>query len=385
MDISQKTKIGVGMVGTGFMCRAHSNAFSKIRYTYWDRNYYPVLAGVAGSTLEKASEAAERYGYGYACTGWDTLLSDKNIRLVDVCTGDTLHKQVVLEAAAAGKDILCEKPLALSVRDAKEMCAALSKYKVRGMCGFNYRFFPAVLLARTLIERGTLGKLYSFSGNYNQDAGADNALPAEKVWYVTGSKSSGVSYGVGSHLIDISRFLMGEVASVSGLLKTYNTTRSSAKGPVAVKTDEEMLAIVEFENGATGTYKASGVYSGKKNQLKWEVYGSGGSISFDTDEPNMLNVYLKDSPILEVTGFTKINVTQADKRHPLMDVFWPRGLGIGWEDAHVNEIAHLLDCMANGLEISPVGAVFEDGCRAIAIIEAIRESTASGRKIFLEY
>jgi predicted dehydrogenase len=383
VDVSVKTKVGVGMVGAGFMCRSHSNAYHKSTYFYWNKRFLPVLVGVGDVTREGAEEAAARFGYRYGCQGWEQLLKDPDIGLIDVCVGDRLHKQVAVEAARAGKAILCEKPLALSVDDAREMVEEVKRCRVINMCGFNYRFLPAVLLARQLIEQGHMGTLYGFNGCYCQDQGADDRVPAEKLWYVMGPKASGASVGIGSHLIDMSRFLVGEIGSVSGFMKTYNKTRSSAAGTVAVTTDEEMLAVVEFKNGASGLYKASAVSGGRKNYFSWEINGSGGSMTFNTEDVNVLNVYLRDSAVKEVNGFTAVNVTQLDKCHPLMEHFWPRGSGLGWEDAHVNEIAHMLDSVAGNGPVAPLGATFEDGLRVVSVLEAVKRSEESGRRIYL--
>jgi predicted dehydrogenase len=384
MDISKKIEVGIGIVGAGFMCRAHSNAYHKARYFYWNKKFLPKLVAVADITQSGANEAAERYGYSYGCVGWERLMADPEIDLVDICVGDALHARIALEAAEAGKAILCEKPLALTVEDARLMVETVQKKAVVNMAGYNYRFLPAVILAKKLITDGVMGKLYNFHAVYGQDQGADDRVPAEKLWYVMGPKASGASNGIGSHIIDMSRFLMGDIGSVSGLLATYNKTRASSNGVFDVKNDEEMLCLAEFKNGSTGLFKASAVSGGRKNYFAWEVYGSGGSMRFDTEDPNILHVYLRDSPIREINGFTAVNVTQLDKGHPLMEHFWPRGSGLGWEDAHVNEIAHLLDCIVEKTTVAPMGATIVDGLRVVETIQAIKVSHESGKRVFME-
>ena len=380
----EKENVGVGIVGTGFMCKSHSNSYHKAGYLFRNGKHAPELIGIGATTQEKANDASSRYGFRYGSVGWEKLIQDPEIDLIDVCVGDSLHKQVAIEAATAGKAVLCEKPLALSIEDARAMVNAAEKRNVVNMCGYNYRFFPAVQLAKRLIMRCDIGRLYSFSGCYCQDVGADDRVPAERLWYITGPKASGVSNGIGSHLVDMSRFLMGNVASVSGRLKIFNTIRSSQTGEVRVRNDEEMLAVVDFVSGASGQYKASAVCGGRKNYLSWEIYGSKGSMTFDIENPNILNVYLRDSPLLEINGFTAVNVTQMDKNHPLVENFWPRGHCIGWEDAHVSEIAHMLECVSSGRSVAPEGATFEDGLRVVEILQAIRESSESGKRIDLQ-
>ena len=385
MEKSLKKQIGVGMIGTGFMCRAHSNAYRKISWNYWSENFLPVLVGVGGISQEDADMASQRFGYQYGCVGWEKLMLDPDINLISIGVDDKLHKQAALDCIAAGKSVICEKPLALSVEDAVEMTEAAEHSKVKNMCGFNYRFLPAVVLAKRLIERGLMGNLYCFNGCYCQDQGADDRVPAEKLWYVKGSKASGVSNGIGSHLIDMSRYLMGEVGTVQGFTKTYNKIRTTSSGSMNVVTDEEMLATVEFVSGASGLYRASAVAGGRKNYFAWEINGSGGSMTFNTEDPNVLNVYLRDSQVPEINGFTAVNVTQLDHNHPFMEYFWPRGSGLGWEDAHVCELAHMLNCVANDQIVSPLGATFRDGLHVVSILEAIRESQRSTRRINLDF
>ena len=377
--------IGIGIVGAGFMCKAHSNAYSTMRYTHAKEDFLPFLARVGADTEEEARAAAERYGYARSCAGWKDLVEDPSVDVVDICLSDALHKAAALDAIAAGKDLVCEKPLAVTSSDALEMLNVAEKAGVRHMVGFNYRFVPAVRLARQLISGGVIGTPYRFTGSYSQDPGADPATPAESVWYAAGPKSSGVARGIGSHLIDMSRYLMGEIAAVDGKLKTYNRTRPSASGLLSITQDEAMSALLDFENGSDGILGASAVASGRKNRIAWEINGSQGSIAFDMEEINFLYVNLMVSPVKEISGFTRVDVTQIDRNHPFAEYWWPRGHGIGWEHAHINELAHFLDCVANDKAVAPHGATFRDGYRVAAIIEAIAESSAAGRRIDMSF
>jgi len=374
MRQEKQKEFHIALVGGGFMAKAHSNAYHTIPYIYNKSNYRIDLDSLSAATIEEAEEAARRYSFANAYAGYEEAVSKGSIDIVDICAADFIHKDIAVAALSHGKHVLCEKPLANSLEDAQAMYDAAVRAGTKTMCGFNYRFVPAVRLARMLLERGTMGRIYSFNGAYNQDSGAFDDIPLERLWYAYGSKASGVSYGIGSHIIDMARFLVGEIATVSGLMKIYTKERPSNKGLQKVLKEEEMLALVEFDNEASGMIKASAVAAGRKNQLTFEISCSKGSLSFDLEEPNYLNVFLKNSPIAQVSGFTKVNVTQIDREHPFMDVWWPRGHGIGWEHAHINEIAHFLDCVANDRDIAPYGATFKDGLRAIEIIEAIRLS-----------
>ncbi len=385
MNSTRKT-IGIGLVGTGFMAKAHSNAFNTIPYMYPDLPCRPRLVALASESAERAKKAADRYGFEKAVVGHQAVLDDPEVQLVDVSNADRLHAQVALAALARGKHVLCEKPLADNLADAKRLAAAASeaeKAGLKAMCGFNYRFIPAVALAKRLIERGVIGRVYSFNGCYLQDSGAYEDTPAEKIWYAnpSGPKDSGVMYGIGTHIIDQARHLIGEIETVSGSFRTYNPERDSAGGRVPVRSEEDAVAVVGFAGGVLGSIRAAAIATGRKNRLAWEISGSRGTLAFDMEEINYLRVFLRDTPVKEVSGFTKVNVTQLDRDHPFMDIWWPRGHGIGWEHAHINEAAHLLDCIAGDRPIAPRGATFEDGYRAIRVVEAIRRSEATGARV----
>lgn len=381
MSQEKRATLNIALVGGGFMAKAHSNAYHTIPYIYNKPNYRINLDSLSAATIEEAEESARRYSFTNAYEGYEEAVAKSSIDIVDICAADFIHKDIAVAALAHGKHVLCEKPLANSLEDARAMYDAAIRSGTKTMCGFNYRFVPAVRLAKILLERGIMGRIYTFNGAYNQDSGAFDDIPLERLWYAYGSKASGVSYGIGSHIIDMARFLVGEITTVSGLMKIYTKERPSNKGLHKVLKEEEMLALVEFNNEASGILKASAVAAGRKNQLTFEISCSKGSLSFDLEEPNYLNVFLKDSPVVQVSGFTKVNVTQIDREHPFMDVWWPRGHGIGWEHAHINEIAHFLDCIANNKDIAPYGATFKDGLRAIEIIEAIRLSDQIKSKV----
>ncbi|MCL2367655.1 MAG: Gfo/Idh/MocA family oxidoreductase [Oscillospiraceae bacterium] len=377
--MSDKKRIGIGLVGTGFMAKAHSNAFHTMPYIYHTANYYPELVAIGAATLAEAEEAKVRYSYEKAAAGYEEIVADPLVDVVDICASDALHVPIALAALGKGKHVLCEKPLALNAKDAKILRDAAAKSEAVSMVGFNYRFVSAVVLAKRLIDSGMMGKVYHFEGQYLQDVGAFDDTPIEKLWYAQGSKGSGVALGIGCHLIDMARYLVGEIEEVGGLLPIHNPTRSSADGSVEVTQDEEMHILARFSNGATGSLRASAVAAGRKNCLRWEISCSKGSLVFDLENLNHLDVFLKETPIHSVTGFTRVNVTQLDRDHPFMDVWWPRGHIVGWEHAHINQLAHLLDCITNDRPIAPLGATFEDGYRSIQIIDTLREAILEGR------
>lgn len=379
-----KKQIGIGLVGTGFMAKAHTNAYSTIKYIYADMGFMPRLKMIASSSNERAFEAARRYGFEQGVEGYERLINDPEIDVVDVCNADRLHRETAIAAMAKNKHVICEKPLATSLADALAMAACARSHPVKTLCGFNYRFIPAIMLARRLIESGVMGRVYSFNGSYLQNVGAYDDTPFENLWYAAGPKSSGVLYGIGSHIIDMARFLVGDIETVMGGQRNYTPLRNSINGgQQSVSSEEDAIAVVSFKNGALGSIRASAIAAGRLNRLSWEISCSKGTLIFDMDELNYLWVCCKDSPIKEVSGFTKVNVTQVDKDHPFMDVWWPRGHGLGWEHAHINEIAYFLDCISHDKPVAPYGATFEDGCEAIRIIEALKLSDESGKRVLV--
>ena len=297
---------------------------------------------------------------------------------MDVCTPDNEHCAPAIAAAKAGKNVICEKPLAMSVHDARAMAAAAEG--VTNMLCHNYRFIPAVRFARELIDGGALGRIYHLRIRYLQEPGHDPDAPLEDAWYATGA-GSGVLLGIGSHVIDMARFLAGDIASLSGLVKTYNISRKSRTGTVeSVSADEANISIVEFASGATGTIESSGVATGRKNEQAWEVNGSNGSLCFDLEDPNHLQYYSDDAPPT-LRGFTDISVT--DPGHPLRTVYLPAGHNAGWEYGHVHALHHFLECAAAGRSVTPWGATFADGVRVQEAMEAVVESSRSGARITL--
>jgi len=374
--------VGIGMIGYGFMGKVHSNAYVKIPFSFPSPAAFPRLVALCGRNGQKAADTARRFGYAGWCSDWRELVADPAVGIVDVCTPDSEHCAPSIAAAEHGKHVICEKPLAMSVADAKAMAAAAKKAGVKSMLCHNYRFIPAVRLARDLIDTGAVGRIYHFRAVYLQEVGHDPAAPLEDCWYASGTKS-GVLLGIGSHIIDMARFLVGEITTVNGLVSTWNPSRKTrAGGTETVAADEGNVAIVQFEGGAVGTLESSGVATGRKNFQGWEINGSRGSLVFDLEDPNHLQVY-SDQAAKEIRGFAAVTVT--DPGHPLRVQYLPPGHNAGWEYGHVHALHHFLDCVVHDKPVSPYGATFEDGYRVQAVMQAIRDSSASGRRIALQY
>jgi len=376
-------RVGIGVLGYGFMGKVHSNAYLKIPYSFNKPAAYPELVAMCGRDEANVADVASRLRYRGYYTDWKLMLRDPDIHILDNCTPDDRHCAPSIAAAEAGKHVICEKPLAMTVEDAAAMLEAVTKAGVKHMCCFNYRFIPAVRLAKELIEDGVIGDIYHFRGRYLQEPGHDPAAPLEDAWYASGT-NSGILLGIGSHIIDMARFLLGEITALSGLVRTWNKSRVSQAGVVeTVTADEGNLALVEFASGATGTLESSGVATGHKNQHTWEINGSRGSISWDLEDPNHLQVYTDDAPSPRVRGFASVSVTTGD--HPLQTIYLPPGHNAGWEYGHVHALHHFVHCVVNDEPVAPYGATFEDGYRVQVIMDAMVRSSHTGQRIDLTY
>ena len=379
---SHLPEVGIGLLGCGFIGQVHSNAYVKIPYTCPSPAAMPKLIALCDAV--GAEEKARKFGYQGSFTDWRRMVEDPRIAIIDNCTPDDTHAEPSIAAANNGKHVICEKPLAMTAADARAMMQAAEKAGVKTLCCHNYRFLPAVRLAKELIEQGALGKIYHFRGQYLQPYGHDPGEPIEHAWYAAGT-ASGVLLGIGSHVIDMARFLVGEIATVSGLMKTFNTSRKrAASGEMEeVTADEGNIASVEFASGAIGALESSCVCAGRKNEFTFEVNGSDGSIAFDLEDPNHLQVCDTKVSRKQLVGFTNVSVTSFD--HPLQTPYLPPGHNAGWEYGHLHALNHFLDCVVNDKPVAPYGATFEDGYKVQAIMEAINESSRTGRRIELEY
>jgi predicted dehydrogenase len=369
--------LGVGMLGYAFMGKAHSNAFKKLVYMVDPVPAYPELVAICGRNVEAVKSAAQRYGYKKYYTDWRELLKDGEVQVFDNGGPNDQHAEPCIAAAEAGKHIICEKPLARTAAEAKTMLEAVKKAKVKHACAFNYRFVPAVRLAREMIERGELGQLYHFRAVYLQEWIMDPNFPI--VWRLKKAQAgSGALGDLGAHIIDLARFLVGEPASVSGLTQTFIKERPTGDGKRdSVDVDDAFVSIVQFKNGALGTLEASRFCAGRKNHQRIEINGAKGTIVFNLERLNELEVYMKDSqPATQAQGFRQVLVSEA--HHPFWKYWWPHGHIIGWEHTFVHELTHFLDAIAHNRDVAPYGATFEDGYRAAVVCDAILESAAHG-------
>jgi len=373
-----KKKINIAMVGYKFMGRTHSNGWRQAG-RFFDVPYEPVLHTICGRNPGAVQAAAEQLGWARAATDWRAVVEDPEIDIVDVSTANDTHAEISIAAAKAGKAILCEKPLARTVAEAKKMLQAVEKAGVVNMVCHNYRRIPAMALARRMIERGDLGKIFHYRARYLQDWIVDPDFPL--VWRLQGDIAGSGTHGdINAHIIDLGRYLVGEIDEVCGMMETFIKERPLAQatdgglgakggrkmGKVTV--DDAALALGRFKNGALLNLEATRFALGRKNGIQIEVNGSKGSLYFDFEDMNRLKFYNgADQP--EASGFRDILVT--DGSHPYVGNWWPGGHIIGYEHTFVHTMVDFLHAVKKG---KPVQPTFRDGYANQVVLEAVERS-----------
>jgi predicted dehydrogenase len=357
------------MLGYAFMGKAHSNAFRKIEYMTWPPPLRPRLVSIAGRNADAVSEAAARYGFARWTQDWRELVADPEVGIFDNLGPNDLHAEPTIAAAEAGKHVVCEKPLGRDADESYAIWRGVAEAGVKHMCAFNYRFVPAVRLAREMIEAGELGELRHFRGRYLQDWGDTK----EQVWrFERASAGSGALGDLAAHVVDLARYLVGEIAVVGGFLKTFVQGR---------EVDDAVEATAEFEGGSVGTLEATRLALGRRNAFQWEINGTKGSLAFDMERLNELQVFREDGD--RARGFRTVLVSE--ESHPFWEHWWPPGHIIGWGDTFVHELYHFLGAVAGEHDVAPHGATFEDGYRAAEVCDAIVRSAESARREPVSY
>jgi predicted dehydrogenase len=377
-------EVGIGLLGYAFMGKAHSNAFRKLPYMLYPPVAIPKLIAIAGRHEAAVAEAARRYGYERYYTDWRQMLKDDRIQLFDNGGPNDAHAEPCLVAAQAGKHILCEKPLARSAAEAATMLEAATRAGVKHAVAFNYRFVPAVRQARELIESGQLGQIYHFRAVYLQEW----IMPhygAGHMWRLDKRQAgSGALGDLGAHIIDLARFLVGEPRRVSAATQTFIQERPGPDGAMkAVDVDDAFAATVEFHTGALGTLEATRYAAGRKNFNCFEINAEKGSLRFNLERMNELEVFWVGESPRETQGFH--NVLISEGHHPFWKHWWPHGHIIGWEHTFVHEINHLLEAIVHDTDVAPYGATFDDGYKNAVICDAILASAESGRRVDINY
>jgi predicted dehydrogenase len=406
-------ELRVGMVGYAFMGAAHSQAWRTVNRVF-ELPLRATMVAVAGRDPIKVAAAADRLGWAGSVTDWRDLVARDDIDLIDICTPGDSHAEIALAALAAGKHVLCEKPLANSVPEAMAMADAAGRARaagVRAMCGYNYRRVPAVAHLRRLVRDGRLGEIRHVRAAYLQDWITDPQFPV--VWRLQRERAgSGALGDIGAHIIDLTQYVTGQqVIGVSALTDTFVRQRpldaagagmstsggdapgaapdaatgggsgaASGGGPDAaqqpalgeVTVDDAALFLARLSGGALATYEATRFATGRKNSLRIEINGSLGSAAFDLERLNELELYDATRPKSE-QGFTRILVTEPE--HPYLSAWWPAGHALGYEHSFTHEMRDLIEAIANGRDPRPS---FDDGLQVQLVLDAVTSSAELG-------
>lgn len=377
-------QVRVGMIGYKFMGKAHSHAYKDLPMFFPD-SPKPVMQAICGRDRNGVEQAAAQFGWESVETDWRKLIQRDDIDLIDINAPSNAHKEIAIEAARAGKHLFCEKPLALTLGDAREMLDAAEAGGVKHMVGFNYRFAPAVQLAKKLVAEGRLGKLYHFRASFLQDFIVDPNFPL--VWRLQKEIAGSGSHGdLGAHLIDLARFLVGEFDEVIGMSETFIKERplagemsglsasGSGEGPKGeVTVDDATLFLARLGNGVLGSFEATRFAPGHRCTNSFEINGSKGSVKFDFERMNELQVYFTDDAE-DVQGFRRVLAT--DPSHAYMDAWWPPGHTIGFEHTFIHETLELLHAIRDDRQPVPN---FLDGVKCQEVLEAVDQSIAERR------
>lgn len=378
-------KLNIGLIGAGFMGKAHSLAYTAMPMFFWPAPAIPVRKSIVDVTDEIAADAALRFGFEKSSSDWRSVVADPDIDIIDIATPNHLHAEIAIAAAAAGKHIISEKPLARTGDEAKTMYEAVKSAGIVHMVAFNYRRTPAVALAKKYISEGAIGEILNFRGTYLQDWSADPDGPLSWRFQkkIAGSGSLG---DIGTHVVDMARYLCGEITQVNTQLKTWVKSRPLQAGGVdklgastkdstaprgEVDVDDEVLSLLEFQNGAIGSLEATRNAHGRNNFLTFEIHGSLGSIYFNYERRDELQVAFATDQA-DRKGFRTVYTGPA---HPYGEGLWPiPALGIGYGETKIIETYDFVKAIVEGGEVSPN---FKDGYQINLIADAMAASAQS--------
>ena len=379
MEAVEMKEINVGLVGYKFMGKAHSNALSRLGM-FFDCSAQVNKRAICGRDEEWLKKSAEKFGWDSYETRWENLVVRKDIDAIDITAPSNAHKVIAISAAENGKHVFCEKPLAVNLADARDMLECVKKNGVKNQIGFNYRFAPAVQLAKNMIVQGKIGTIRHVRASYLQDFIIDPEFPL--IWRLKKEVCGSGSLGdLGAHFIDLARFLVGDFKSVMGMQKTFIESRpivesmtglsaqaSNKASRGLVDVDDGSVFIAEFENGALGVFEATRFAQGHKNDLSIEINGDKGSVKFVFERMNELQYYSADDEA-GLQGFRLIQATEGI--HPYMAAWWPTGHVIGYEHTFVHEMYEFYEAVANDKPASPD---FADGVECSRVLEAVELS-----------
>ena len=366
--------LNVGMIGYKFMGKTHSNAWRQVD-KFFPVAAQPVLHTICGRDKKGVTAAAKKLGWNNVATDWREVVANPNIHVLDVNTANDTHAEISIAAAKAGKHVLCEKPLAMTVKEAEAMLAAVKKAGVVHMVCHNYRRIPAIAQAKKMIEAGDLGRIFHYRARYLQDWIIDPEFPL--VWRLQSKIAGSGTHGdINAHIIDLGRYLVGEMSEVCGHLETFIKERPIAgekgkKGRVTV--DDAVMTMVKFKNGAIGCLEASRFAAGRKNHIQLEINGSKGSLVFDFEDMNRLK-YFNREDAADRQGYRDIIVTEGV--HPYAGAWWPPGHIIGYEHTFVHTVFDFIQAVVKGKSVQPT---FADGLHDQKVLAAVEKSAKTRR------
>ena len=366
------SEINVGIVGTAFMGKAHSNAYMDVD-KYFDLPAKTVMRAACDVNEADLKVFADNFGWQSTETSWEKLIARDDIDLIDIVTPNSIHMPIAVAAAKAGKHIICEKPMAMTADECKKMLDAARDADVRHMVAFNYRRVPALALAKKLIDEGKIGKIHHFNAVYYQDWLVDPAFPY--VWrHDVKLAGSGAHGDMNANIADRAGFLVGEFEAVTGAKEVFVKQRKAPDGSMKeVTADDAMFFTARFREGALGSFMATRFATGRKNFLRVEIFGSEGAIAFNLERMNELDYFSRSDEQAE-QGFRNILVTESV--HPYVNMWWPPGHIIGWEHTFIHEVGDLLTAIAKKESVT---ADFYDGLRCQQVLDAVCESADSGK------
>ncbi|MBA7510843.1 Myo-inositol 2-dehydrogenase [subsurface metagenome] len=387
--------LNVGLIGAGFMGKAHSLAYAGMPIFFWPAPAMPIRKIIADLDETRAREAASRFGFEKYTNKWEEVVSNPEIDIVDISTPNDSHAEIAIAAAESGKHIYCEKPIARNVKEAKSMFDAVKKAGVRNMLAFNYRRTPAVALAKKFISEGAIGKILNFRATYLQDWSADPLCPLS--WrFQKKIAGSGTLGDIGTHVIDMARYLVGEFTEVNAVMQTYikerplqedtldklGTVKADENKSIkkaAVDVDDEVSFMIKFSNGAVGSIEATRNAWGRNNFITLEIHGDKGSILFNYERRDELKVFFANDPS-DRRGFRTIYTGPA---HPYGEGLWPiPALGIGFSEIKIVECYDFIKAIVENTDASPN---FEDGYRIAVICNSVVKSAESREWIKMNF
>ncbi|MDI1321877.1 MAG: Gfo/Idh/MocA family oxidoreductase [Algoriphagus sp.] len=371
--MKEKKLIRIGLIGTGLMGRIHTNGYKRLTDFFPEYEYAPVLQACCSRNPERAQAFADQWGYKSIETDWRKIIARDDIDAVDICTPNDKHAEIAIAAAAAGKMILCEKPLARTVDEAEEMLKAVEAAGVKNTVWYNYRRIPAVTLAKQIVDSGKLGKIFHYRANFLQDWTINPELPqgGDGLWRLDAeSAGSGVTGDLLAHCIDTAMWINGGIKDVSAMTETFVKERvHQGSGQVQkVTIDDACIFHCHFDNGSLGLFEATRYARGHKALYTFEINGEHASIRWDLHDLTRLE-YFDHADESQVRGWRSIHVTDGD--HPYMKRWWIPGTSIGYEHSFIHQVADFFKSLETG---EPCAPTFRDAFETQKVCEAVIDS-----------